>query len=138
MGLLARLGLEHDDRRVWLVLYVNARAPAELTRPAVTMISEVVPAPKIYLWVFRHAPILVYGLTGRFLALFNTVGKTSGFIGPFVTSGIVNHTHGNTNIAFWFLLGMGLAGCLLLYFVDPDQAKIDSARCECGALDETG
>jgi MFS-type transporter involved in bile tolerance (Atg22 family) len=57
------------------------------------------------------------------------VGKTSGFVGPFITSAIINKT-GNPNIAFWFLLGMGTLGCVVLYFVDTDKAKIDSAQCK--------
>jgi len=52
------------------------------------MISEVVPAPKVMM----------------FFALFNTVGKTSGFIGPFISSAIIKRANGNTNAAYWFLL----------------------------------
>jgi MFS-type transporter involved in bile tolerance (Atg22 family) len=79
------------------------------------MITELVPAPKVYM----------------FFALFNTVGKTSGFVGPFVTSAIINRAGGNANIAFWFLLGMGMAGCAVLAFVDTNKAKIDAANCKC-------
>lgn len=78
----------------------------------VTMISEVVPAPKAYM----------------FFALFNTVGKTSGFIGPFISSAIIDRAHGNTNTAYWFLLAMGTLGVIVLYFVDTDKAKIDVAK----------
>ena len=79
-----------------------------------TMITEIVPAPKVFM----------------FFALFNTVGKTSGFIGPFVTGAIIDRAGGNANQAFWFLLGMGLAGCGVLCFVNTDKAKIDSVKCE--------
>ena len=58
---------------------------------ATSMISEVVPAPKVYM----------------FFALFNTVGKTSGFIGPFISSAIIKRAGGNTNASFWFLFAMG-------------------------------
>ncbi|KAM3498490.1 hypothetical protein MY10362_008194 [Beauveria mimosiformis] len=78
----------------------------------ITMISEVVPAPKAFL----------------FFALFNCVGKTSGFIGPFISSAIIERAHGKTNAAYWFLLAMGSVGCLALWFVDTDRAKRDNAQ----------
>ncbi|KAJ6787529.1 hypothetical protein PWT90_02784 [Aphanocladium album] len=78
----------------------------------ITMISEVVPAPKSFL----------------FFALFNCVGKTSGFIGPFISSAIIERAHGKTNAAYWFLFAMGSVGCLALWFVDTDKAKRDNAR----------
>ena len=81
---------------------------------SVTMISEVVPAPKAYM----------------FFALFNTVGKTSAFIGPLISSAIVDRAGGNTNYSFWFLFFMGLTGVTILYFVNTDKAKLDIARCE--------
>lgn len=82
----------------------------------IIMISEVVPAPKMYL----------------FMALFNTVGKTSSFIGPFITSAIITRSGGNTNTAFYFLLPLGIIGWCILWFVDPNKAKIDNAKCESG------
>jgi MFS-type transporter involved in bile tolerance (Atg22 family) len=78
----------------------------------VTMISEVVPAPKAYM----------------FFALFNTVGKTSGFIGPFISSAIIERANGQTSAAYWFLFAMGSLGCIILWFVDTDKAKSDNAR----------
>ncbi|PMB67070.1 Autophagy-related protein 22 [Beauveria bassiana] len=78
----------------------------------ITMISEVVPAPKAFL----------------FFALFNCVGKTSGFIGPFISSAIIERANGKTNAAYWFLFAMGSIGCLALWFVDTDRAKIDNAQ----------
>lgn len=78
----------------------------------VTMISEVVPAPKAYM----------------FFALFNTVGKTSGFIGPFISSAIIERAGGNTSASYWFLFAMGCIGVITLYFVDTDAAKADNAR----------
>jgi len=78
------------------------------------MITEVVPAPKAYM----------------FFALFNTVGKTSGFIGPFISSAIIERANGNTNAAYWFLFAMGSLGAILLFFVNTDAAKIDNAKCE--------
>lgn len=80
----------------------------------IAFLAEVVPAPKAYL----------------FFALFNTVGKTSGFIGPFVSSAITTAAGGNTNMSFIFLFAMGLVGFIVLLFVDVDKAKLDSQQCE--------
>lgn len=77
----------------------------------VTMISEVVPAPKAFM----------------FFALFNTVGKTSGFIGPFISSAIIQRAGGNTSASYWFLFAMGCVGCFALWLVDTDKAKADNA-----------
>lgn len=79
----------------------------------VTMISEVVPHPKAYM----------------FFALFNTVTKTSSFIGPFISSAIIEKA-GHTNAAYWFLFPVGIIGVFTLYWVDTDRAKIDNAKCE--------
>ena len=81
----------------------------------VAFLSELIPAPKAYL----------------FYALFNTVGKTSSFIGPFISSAITERTNGNTNASFWFTFAMGLTGWIILWFVDPKKAKLDNVRCEC-------
>ncbi|ORX37517.1 putative autophagy protein [Kockovaella imperatae] len=78
----------------------------------VAFLSEVVPAPKAYL----------------FFALFNTVGKTSSFVGPFVSSAISAKTNGNTSAAYWFTLAMGTTGTAILWFVDPKKAKLDCVK----------
>jgi MFS-type transporter involved in bile tolerance (Atg22 family) len=80
----------------------------------IAFLAEVVPTPKAYL----------------FFALFNTIGRTSGFVGPFVASAIIEAADGNTNMAFIFLVCMGSIGLLFLWFVDPAKAKLDNARCE--------
>ena len=74
---------------------------------ATSMISEVVPAPKVYM----------------FFALFNTVGKTSGFIGPFISSAIIKAANGNTNASFWFLFGMGSVSDPVALLVGYTEAK---------------
>lgn len=78
---------------------------------SITMISEVIPAPKAYM----------------FFALFNTISRTSGFTGPFICSAIIKQANGNTNVAYWFLVGLGVLGVAVLFMVDPVQAKIDNA-----------
>ena len=74
-----------------------------------TMITEVIPAPKAFM----------------FFAMFNCVSKTSGFIGPFVSSAIIARAGGDSNECFWFLFGMGSVGAIILWFVDTDKAKKD-------------
>ena len=62
-----------------------------------------------------------------FFAMFNTWGKTSGFIGPFITSAIITRANNKTNAAFWFLFALGTIGCTVLWQVNTDQAKLDNA-----------
>ena len=95
----------------WLANVWNFQAAA-WNSYYVIMLSEIVPQPKMYL----------------FFALLNTVGKTSGFSGPFISSAIIDRANGNTNMAYWFLLGMGLVGWGVLLCVNVDKAKIDVAR----------
>ncbi|GJE94575.1 MFS general substrate transporter [Phanerochaete sordida] len=78
-----------------------------------TMISEVSPLPQMFL----------------FFALFSVVGKTSAFIGPFVTSAIITDSGNNNSMAFAFLFGLGTFSCIFLYLVD-----VDKSRKECEAF----
>jgi Permeases of the major facilitator superfamily len=78
----------------------------------VIMLSEVVPQPKMYM----------------FFSLLNCMGKTSSFVGPFISSAIIARAGGNTNMAYWFLFGTGLVGILLLACVSTDKAKVDVAQ----------
>lgn len=75
------------------------------------MMAEVSPAPKMYI----------------FFALFNTLGKTAAFIGPFITSAIIDDAHGNTNTGFWFTFITGIVGLVLVLMVDTGKAKRDNA-----------
>ncbi|GFZ52277.1 hypothetical protein JCM24511_10050 [Saitozyma sp. JCM 24511] len=70
------------------------------------MISEVVPRGKEFL----------------FFALFSIIGKTSSFVGPFVSSAIIDDS-GNNNMPFTFLLGLGVFSVGILVFVDVDKSK---------------
>jgi len=76
------------------------------------MMAEVSPAPKMYV----------------FFALYNTLGKTAAFIGPFITSAIINDANGNTNEGFWFTFATGLLALVLIAMVDTDKAKQDNAK----------
>jgi MFS-type transporter involved in bile tolerance (Atg22 family) len=73
--------------------------------------AEVSPAPKMYV----------------FFALYNTLGKTAAFIGPFITGAIINDADGKTNTGFWFTFITGLVALVLLAMVDTDKAKRDNA-----------
>ncbi|KAJ7168533.1 MFS general substrate transporter [Mycena filopes] len=74
-----------------------------------TMISEVSPLPQMFL----------------FFALFSVVGKTSAFIGPFVSSAIITAANDNDNMPFAFLFGLGVFSTLFLYLVDVDKSRIE-------------
>ncbi|KLO08934.1 MFS general substrate transporter [Schizopora paradoxa] len=78
-----------------------------------TMISEVSPLSQMFL----------------FFALFSIVGKTSAFIGPFVSSAIITDADGNNNMPFAFLFTLGTLSTVLLYMVD-----IKKSRLECEAF----
>ncbi|KAJ6512840.1 MFS general substrate transporter [Mycena sanguinolenta] len=76
-----------------------------------TMISEVSPLPQMFL----------------FFALFSVIGKTSAFIGPFVSSAIITASGNNDNMPFAFLFGLGVFSTIFLYLVDVDKSR---AECE--------
>ncbi|MCJ1311770.1 hypothetical protein MMC25_005443 [Agyrium rufum] len=80
------------------------------------MISEVTPRGKEFL----------------FFSLFSIIGKTSAFIGPLVSSAIIDDTitdanpTGNNNSPFYFLFGLAVFSFLgLWWFVDLKKAKIE-------------
>ena len=80
------------------------------------MISEVTPRGKEFL----------------FFSLFSIIGKTSSFIGPLVSSAIIDAAGKNTPRAdsypFYFLFGLSLASFLfLLFFVDVKKSRIEQA-----------
>ncbi|KAI5122904.1 hypothetical protein M0805_007582 [Coniferiporia weirii] len=78
-----------------------------------TMISEVSPLSQMFL----------------FFALFSIIGKTSAFIGPFVSSAIIDDAGGNNNMPFAFLFTLGVLSTVLLYKVD-----VAKSRKECDAF----
>ena len=74
-----------------------------------TMISEVTPRGKEFL----------------FFSLFSIVGKTSAFIGPLVSSAIIDDT-GNNSSPFYFLFALSLVSCVWLFFsVDIAKSRIE-------------
>ncbi|KAI5476338.1 hypothetical protein MNV49_007851 [Pseudohyphozyma bogoriensis] len=76
-----------------------------------TMISEFIPPGREYL----------------FFALFGVIGKTSAFIGPFVTSAITDINNNNSE-GFWFLLGMCILSLLLLPLLNLERSRRDCAK----------
>lgn len=73
------------------------------------MISEVSPLPQMFL----------------FFALFSVVGKTSAFIGPFVSSAIITAADNNDNMPFAFLFGLGVVSTVFLWIVDVDKSQVE-------------
>ncbi|KAH9052926.1 MFS general substrate transporter [Lactarius deliciosus] len=66
-----------------------------------TMISEVSPLPQM------------------------SVGKTSAFIGPFVSEAIISASNNNDNMPFAFLFGLGLFSTIFLFMVDVKKSRIE-------------
>ena len=77
------------------------------------MISEVTPRGKEFL----------------FFSLFSIMGKTSAFIGPIVSSAIIDASpNGNNSLPFYFLFGLtALSLCLLAFFVDLKKSRQEQA-----------
>ena len=78
------------------------------------MISEVTPRGKEFL----------------FFSLFSIVGKTSSFIGPLVSSAIIDASpQGNNSTPFYFLFGLTvLSGMLLVALLDLKKSRVEQAR----------
>lgn len=75
------------------------------------MISEVTPRGKEFL----------------FFSLFSIMGKTSAFIGPIVSSAIIDASpSGNNSLPFYFLFGLSILSMLLLaIFVDLKKSRVE-------------
>jgi MFS-type transporter involved in bile tolerance (Atg22 family) len=85
-----------------------------------TMISEVTPRGREFL----------------FFSLFSIVGKTSAFIGPLVSSAIIDDT-GNNSSPFYFLFALSLVSCAFLYFfVDVEKSRVEQEAFLVKAADE--
>lgn len=77
------------------------------------MISEVTPRGKEFL----------------FFSLFNIIGKTSSFIGPLVSSAIIDAAGGNNNAAFYFLFALSLVSFIFLLFaVNLKKSRIEQEK----------
>ncbi|KAI0052263.1 MFS general substrate transporter [Auriscalpium vulgare] len=74
-----------------------------------TMISEVSPLPQMFL----------------FFALFSVIGKTSAFIGPFVSQAIISGSGNNDNMPFAFLFGLGAFSTIFLVLLDMRKSRLE-------------
>lgn len=102
-----RIGFHH----VWEVYAYNAYLGLFISpyyAYSSTMMSCVSPRGKEYL----------------FFAIFSTINKTSSFIGPFVTSGIIDRTN-NTNSGFSFTLALCFISCVLTTFISEKKSRIE-------------
>jgi hypothetical protein len=113
-----------------------------------TMIAEVSPLPQMFV-IASRVPMSCRLTCYRFLffALFSVIGKTSAFIGPFVSEAIITASGNNNNMPFAFLFGLyalqippvmagrliqihsGVFSTVFLLFVDMDKS-----RAECDAF----
>lgn len=100
------------------------------------MITELSPAPKMFLFMSLFNTVGVRLSSVPVVRLEKTKGtligmqETSSFIGPFVTSAIVDRAGGDTYAAFYFLFPVALISLTIVCFVNPRKAKIDVARCK--------
>lgn len=72
------------------------------------MISEVTPRGREFL----------------FFSLFSIIGKTSSFIGPLVSSAIIDDSGGNNSTPFYFLTALSAVSFLVMvFFVDLERSR---------------
>lgn len=65
-----------------------------------------------------------------FFSLFSIIGKASSFIGPIVSSAIIDATPSHNNSApFYFLFSLSLASCVVLVlFVDLKKSRVEQEK----------
>lgn len=65
-----------------------------------------------------------------FFSLFSIIGKTSSFIGPLVSSAIIDASpSGNVSTPFYFLFGLSVASFLVLFWgVDLKKSQVEQER----------
>ncbi|KAH0537071.1 hypothetical protein FGG08_006112 [Glutinoglossum americanum] len=86
-------------------------------------------------WVYQvYSQIMISEVTPRgkeflFFSLFSIVGKTSSFIGPLVSSAIIdrNPNHNNST-PFYFLFSLSCASFVLLTFVDLKKSRVEQEK----------
>ncbi|SCZ92323.1 BZ3500_MvSof-1268-A1-R1_Chr5-2g07783 [Microbotryum saponariae] len=100
----------HNKWEFWLYQVVYGLGGCTWYSYSQTMISEFTPAGHEFL----------------FFSLFTISGKSSSFIGPFVTSAISNRTN-NVSASFYFLFALGIVACGILPFLDVERSHRDCA-----------
>ena len=105
----------HHEWEFWLYQVWYGVAVCPWYSYSQTMISEVTPRGKEFL----------------FFSLFSIMGKTSAFIGPIVSSAIIDadttpDKPGNNSLPFYFLFGLSiLSGAVLFFFVNLKKSRIE-------------
>ncbi|CRG86877.1 Autophagy-related protein 22-1 [Talaromyces islandicus] len=99
----------HNEWEVWVYQAFYGLFVCPWYSYSQIMISEVTPRGKEFL----------------FFSLFSIIGKTSSFIGPIVSSAIIDASpSGNNSMPFYFLFGLSLLSFgLLLFFVDLKKSR---------------
>ena len=89
---------------------------------------------------YSYSQIVISEVTPRgkeflFFSLFSIIGKTSAFIGPLVSSAIIqdsitaSNPSGNNSTPFYFLFSLSVASFIgLLLFVDLKKSRMEQAR----------
>ena len=84
---------------------------------------------------YSYSQIMISEVTPRgheflFFSLFSIIGKTSSFIGPLVSSAIIDASPShNNNMPFYFLFALSLVSCLVLItFVDLKKSQAEQAK----------
>jgi hypothetical protein len=99
----------HNEWEFWLYQVFYGLFVCHWYSYSQIMISEVTPSGKEFL----------------FFSLFSIMGKTSAFIGPIVSSAIIDHSASrNNSLPFYFLFGLSILSMLLLaIFVDLKKSR---------------
>ncbi|KAJ5907655.1 hypothetical protein N7495_000337 [Penicillium taxi] len=81
---------------------------------------------------YSYSQIMISEVTPRgheflFFSLFSIIGKTSSFIGPLVSSAIIDASPtGNNSTPFYFLFALSLVSCaFLVFFVDIKKSQLE-------------
>lgn len=83
---------------------------------------------------YSYSQIMISEITPRgheflFFSLFSIVGKTSSFIGPLVSSAIIDASPSGNISPFYFLMALSVASFLLLIvFVDLKKSRREQQR----------
>jgi MFS-type transporter involved in bile tolerance (Atg22 family) len=101
----------HNVWEVWLYQGVYGMLGCPWYSYSQIMISEVTPRGREFL----------------FFSLFSIIGKTSSFIGPLVSSAIIDATpSGNTSTPFYFLTALSVISCAICVFgVDLEKSRVE-------------
>jgi len=104
----------HNEWEFWLYQVIYGLLVCPWYSYSQVMISEVTPRGREFL----------------FFSLFSIVGKTSAFLGPIISSKIIDASPSkNNSLPFYFLFGLsGLSFLLLAFFVDLKKSRAEQAE----------